>query len=87
MVQNKGKRANAMKLTHENLHALFNCGAPNERQKATLGIGRKPRKGWLIDLIGTEISEALYAELMDCKGRRPKCIPKKQWRKPCVPCE
>lgn len=74
-----------MILTKQTLTALFNCGSPNSRQRITLGI--KLRKGWMNRLIGTEISDALYAELKDCKGRRPKGFPKKQWRKPCVPCE
>jgi hypothetical protein len=76
-----------MNLTRENLEALFNCNAPNARQIATLGLRYPLRKGWMHQLIGQEISDALYAELMDCKGRRPQGIPKKQWRKPCIPCD
>jgi hypothetical protein len=76
-----------MILTRENLEALFNCNAPNARQIATLGLRYPLRKGWMETLIGKEINDALYAELMDCKGRRPRGIPKKQWRKPCIPCE
>lgn len=77
----------AMILTQESLEALFNCNAPNRRQIATLGIGYPLRKGWMQRLIGTEISDALYAELLACKGRRPRFITKRQWRKPCTPCE
>lgn len=76
-----------MILTRKNLEALFNCNAPNARQIVTLGLRYPLRKGWMHQLIGQEISDALYAELMDCKGRRPRGISKKQWRKPCTPCE
>lgn len=72
-----------MILTKQTLEALFNKNAPNARQIATLGM--KLRKGWMKRLIGTEISDALYAELLDCKGRRPKGIPRKQWKNPCIP--
>lgn len=79
------KPVKPMTLTREKLEALFNCNAPNARQIATLGLHYPLRKGWMNQLIGQEISDALYAELMDCKGRRPRGIPKKQWRKPCTP--
>jgi hypothetical protein len=81
------KPARTMTITRENLEALFNCNAPNARQIATLGLRYPLRKGWMETLVGKEISDALYAELMDCKGRRPRGIPKKQWRKPCIPCD
>jgi hypothetical protein len=74
-----------MTLTKQTIEALFNCGSPNSRQVATLKIRLK--KGWMKRLIGTEISDALYAELIDCKGRRPSGIPRKQWKKPCIPTE
>ena len=74
-----------MTLTRQTLEALFNKNAPNSRQVATLKIRLK--KGWMKRLIGTEISDALYAELIDCKGRRPRGIPRKQWKKPCIPTE
>lgn len=73
-------------LTYQNIHALFNFGSPNAKQKATLGL-RNFKSGWINQLIGTQISAALYEELISCKGRRPKGLPVKQWRKPCVPCE
>lgn len=76
-----------MTLTQENLEALFNCNSPNARQAVTLGMRHPLRKGWMLKLIGTEISDALYAELMDCKGKRPRGFPKKDWREPCIPTE
>ena len=75
-----------MILTKETLEALFNSNVPNSRQMQTLRI-YPLRKGWMKRLIGTEISDALYAELIDCKGRRPSGIPRKQWKKPCIPTE
>ena len=74
-----------MILTKQTIEALFNCGSPNSRQLATLRI--RPTKGWMQRLIGTVISDALYAELIDCKGRRPIGLPKAQWKKPCIPTE
>lgn len=74
-----------MTLTRQTLEALFNKNAPNSRQVATLKI--RLTKGWMKRLIGTEISDALYAELIGCKGKRPRFIPRKQWKKPCIPTE
>jgi len=74
-----------MKLTKESLSELFNCNSPNSRQLITLKI--RLTKGWMKRLIGTEISDALYAELIDCKGRRPRFLPKAQWKKPYIPTE
>jgi len=74
-----------MILTKKTIEALFNCGSPNSRQLATLRI--RQTKGWMQRLIGIEISEALYAELIACKGRRPSGLPKAQWKKPCIPTE
>ena len=76
-----------MILTRETIEALFNYNSPNARQITTLGLRRPLKKGWIDTLIGKEISDALYAELMDCKGRRPSGLPRREWRKPCIPCE
>lgn len=78
-----------IKLNEQMADKLFNCRSPNARQASTLkqfGIHVR-RNGWFKQLINLEISEALYVELLDCKGRRPPGFPKKQWRKACVPAE
>ena len=72
--------------TKENIHALFNFGSPNAKQKATLNL-KSYKSGWINKLVGTQISAALYEELISCKGRKPKGLSKKEWRKPCEPCE
>ena len=76
-----------MILNADNLNPLFNNGAINAKQAATFGLKYPLKHGWFKTLIGREISEAMYAELMDCKGRKPKGWLRKDWRKPCVPCE
>ena len=78
-----------LKLDTEMVDALFNCRSPNARQSITLmqlGINTR-RSGWIDKLIGTQISAALYEELISCKGRKPKGLPKKEWAKPCEPCQ
>lgn len=76
-----------MKLTEENITRLFNCNAPNARQTATIKLLfglRGLKRGWIKNLIGREISEGTYGELMSCKGRKPKGWPRSDWRKPCT---
>ncbi len=74
-----------MRLTRENIHALFNCGCPNAPQKAALGLPKKLLTGWVARLCGTAISDAEYARLMALKGPRPKGVQKNEWRAGAVP--
>ena len=54
-----------MTLTHENIHAAETPnGSFNWRQLKLLGVATPPRRGWLRALIGTEIPDATYAELV-----------------------
>ena len=54
-----------MTLTHENIHAAETPnGSFNWRQLKILGVATPPRRGWLRALIGTEIPDATYAELV-----------------------
>ncbi len=60
-----------MKLTHENLHALGTNGAGwNKKQLEILGISWPPKNGWLKKLIGTEIEEEKYQQLLDFRGAK-----------------
>jgi hypothetical protein len=55
-----------MKLTWENIHAAATkgCGFTGA-QLAVLGITWPPRKGWLRNLIGKEITDAQYEAFKD----------------------
>lgn len=68
-----------MKLTLENLHALFNEGAPNSAQLHLLGV-KKARRGWLKQMVGREITDELYQRILSIKGRKPKGATRKEWR-------
>lgn len=69
-----------MKLTHSNIHALFNVGSPNAPQALALGVSYPLKKGWLTGLIGREIDETEYLRLLSLKGPRPKGVATKDWR-------
>jgi hypothetical protein len=70
-----------MTLTKENLEELFNQNAPNSPQLKLLGLRYPLKRGWMRDLIGTEMNELVYAQAKALKGRRPRGMPKTQWRK------
>ena len=69
-----------MILTHQNIHALFNCGCPNSPQMAILGVPYPLPSGWIRRLIGRTVPDETYAKLMELKGPRPKGMPTKDWR-------
>ncbi len=70
-----------IQLDIENIHALFNCGAPNIRQVSALGIDYPLKNGWLESLVGHWISTEDYNYLISIKGRKPKGLSKNEWRK------
>jgi hypothetical protein len=55
-----------IKLTSETLHAIGTSNGVgwNRKQLSLLGVKWPPSKGWLKDLIGTEISVDVYQTLM-----------------------
>lgn len=58
-----------MTLTFQNIHALATKGMGfNSSQLFLLCGTTKPKKGWLSRLIGTEISNERYAEILAMKG-------------------
>ncbi|CAB4171617.1 hypothetical protein UFOVP1007_47 [uncultured Caudovirales phage] len=60
-----------MKLTVQNIHALATKGVGfNSSQLFLLCRTTKPKKGWLSSLVGSEISEELYAQIASLKGLR-----------------
>ena len=60
-----------MTLTFQNIHALATKGMGfNSSQLFLLCGTTKPQKGWLSRLIGTEISNERYAEVLAMKGPR-----------------
>ena len=60
-----------MKLTRENIHAAGSSGTGfNRGQLAVLGIEWPPKKGWLTQLIGTEVSDEKYKKFMDLKKNK-----------------
>lgn len=60
-----------MKLTFQNIHALATKGMGfNSSQLFLLCGTTKPKKGWLSALIGTDISETGYDQIMSMKGVR-----------------
>ena len=64
---------NMILLTHENLHAIAPTGIGfNARQLKHLGVTTHPKKGWTKRLIGREIPDDLYAELLALKGSKSK---------------
>lgn len=69
-----------MRLTKDNIHALFNEGSPNSPQRVYLNIPYPLRKGWLDRLVGREIPDADYDHLKSLKGPKPKGTPVKEWR-------
>lgn len=70
-----------MKLTLENISALFNCNAPNSAQMHLLGLPRKLKSGWMRGLVGKEIPNWMYARALELKGRKPKGAIRTEWRK------
>lgn len=70
-----------MKLTYQNVHALFNLGCPNTPQRISLGLEYPLKSGWIRKLIGREIEQAEYDRLMALKGRRPKGVQASEWAK------
>ncbi len=70
-----------MKLTHTTAHALFNIGSPNSAQLHLLGLPPYPlKKGWMKELIGREMPDDLYQQVLALKGRKPKGAMVKEWR-------
>lgn len=69
-----------MILTHQNIHALFNCGCPNSPQMTILGVTYPLPAGWIQRLIGKTVTDETYAKLMALKGPRPKGVSKNEWR-------
>ena len=60
---------NNIKLTHDNLHALGTNGIGfNKKQLSVLGISWPPKKGWLSNLIGTEITDVQYQTLLSLRN-------------------
>lgn len=59
-------------LDEKRIHALFNHGSPNARQRNTLRLkfGLSMRSGWITKLVGRKISAQLYDELLTCLGLR-----------------
>ncbi len=59
-----------MKLTWELLHSAGTSGVGfNFQQLHLLGVPWPPKKGWLVDLVGTDISEEVWATVVDLKGK------------------
>ncbi len=55
-----------IELTWENIHAAARSGCGFTRaQLAVLGIQWPPRKGWVVNLIGKEITDAQYEAFKD----------------------
>jgi len=62
-----------MKLTFDNLHSAGRGGVGfNWHQLRVLGVGWPPPRGWLQNLIGTEIDDRKWEVVMALKG-----VPKK----------
>jgi ribonuclease HI len=59
-----------MKLTIDKLIAGLNCGAINARQLAVLGMKWPPRRGWMRNLIGKEISEDKYKRFLALRKQK-----------------
>lgn len=59
-----------MKLTREIIHGAGSskCGF-NSYQLRLLGVGYPPAKGWLYDLIGTEVSDRTWELVVRLKAR------------------
>jgi hypothetical protein len=57
---------NNIKLTHESLHAIGTSNGVdwNRKQLEILGVSFPPKKGWLKKLIGTEITDVQYQNLI-----------------------
>jgi hypothetical protein len=70
-------------LTHENLHALGtrNGVGWNRKQLALLGVKWPPHKGWLSNLIGTEINAGVYQALMMLRNDKQNAYKSKQMAK------
>ena len=62
-----------MTLTHENLHAVATSGKGFNKAQLQLLLGTSfPKRGWLKRLIGTDITDELYAEVLALKGKKGK---------------
>lgn len=60
-----------MILTHSVLHSAGTRGIGfNRHQLAILGVSWPPTKGWLSNLIGTEIDDAKWEVVMALKDRK-----------------
>lgn len=58
-----------MQLTIENIHALATKGVGFNGSQLYLLCGTTiPKKGWLVGLVGTEMSDEQYARIMALKG-------------------
>ena len=72
--EGSGKRkASKMKMTDELLHsaATNGCGFSSEQLFLLTGTP-KPSKGWLINLIGTELPDELWQRVIALKGSKSK---------------
>ena len=60
-----------MKLTFKLLHSAGSYGGNgfNAKQLHLLGVGWPPRQGWLRRLVGREIPDATWRQVMELKGR------------------
>lgn len=60
-------------LSHRCLHeAASNNGGWNKAQLALLGIEWPPVQGWLRSLVGKEVSDQTWGQVMALRGVKPK---------------
>lgn len=60
-----------IKLTHKLIHSAGTSGCGfNTAQLTLLGVSMPPKKGWLSALIGKEIPDDVWAEVMKHKGAK-----------------
>ena len=60
-------------LTYDMLHKAGTTGYSgwNSHQLALLGVGKKPKRGWLKRLVGRKISESTWNEVIELRGMKP----------------
>lgn len=69
-----------VELNKATLAEMFKGSAPNAKQLAMLGLRSPLRSGWMQKLYGTRIKARVYAALLNCKGRKPPGITRREWR-------
>jgi hypothetical protein len=72
------RKAATMKLTYQTLHSAGSYGGKgfNAKQLALLGVEWPPQKGWLLRLVGSEVPDSIWEQVIALKG---KTKPKVKW--------